>query len=163
MRGSARRRNGRTGVVPAGGAHYGVDGETVITRRTAAEEPMSQPVPFPGRDGSAVGRRAVDEDPLMRDLIGATLRRARLEQGRTLREVAEDARVSLPYLSEVERGRKEPSSEVLAAITQALGLRVIDLLDSMRMEVAPAPMAPIPGRAGSMPAGGARASLMLVA
>ncbi|MEV2275733.1 helix-turn-helix transcriptional regulator [Nocardiopsis sp. NPDC049922] len=68
------------------------------------------------------------EDPLMRDLIGDLLRRTRTEQGRTLREVAEDAQVSLPYLSEIERGRKEASSEVLAAVYRSLGLGLSDVL-----------------------------------
>ena len=52
----------------------------------------------------------------MRTTLGGVLRRARLEQGRTLADVAGAARVSMPYLSEVERGRKEASSEVLAAL-----------------------------------------------
>ncbi|BDX32964.1 transcriptional regulator ClgR [Mycobacterium antarcticum] len=57
---------------------------------------------------------------LLREVIGDVLRQARLEQGRTLREVSDDARVSLGYLSEVERGRKEASSELLGAICGAL-------------------------------------------
>jgi transcriptional regulator with XRE-family HTH domain len=57
---------------------------------------------------------------LLREVIGDVLRRARLSQGRTLREVSDDARVSLGYLSEVERGRKEASSELLGAICGAL-------------------------------------------
>jgi transcriptional regulator with XRE-family HTH domain len=58
--------------------------------------------------------------PLVREVIGDVLRRARTLQGRTLREVSDSARVSLGYLSEVERGRKEPSSELLNAICDAL-------------------------------------------
>ena len=57
---------------------------------------------------------------LLREVIGDVLRRARTEQGRTLREVSDSARVSLGYLSEVERGRKEASSELLSAICSAL-------------------------------------------
>ncbi|MBF6217756.1 helix-turn-helix transcriptional regulator [Nocardia abscessus] len=57
---------------------------------------------------------------LLREAIGDSLRRARLAQNRTLREVSTSARVSLGYLSEVERGRKEASSELLAAICEAL-------------------------------------------
>jgi transcriptional regulator with XRE-family HTH domain len=57
---------------------------------------------------------------LVRGLLGDVLRRKRLRQGRTLREVSADARVSLGYLSEVERGQKEASSELLAAICTAL-------------------------------------------
>jgi transcriptional regulator with XRE-family HTH domain len=56
------------------------------------------------------------------------LRRHRLEQGRTLAQVARDACVSMPYLSEVERGRKEVSSEVLAAVCDALRIDLADLL-----------------------------------
>jgi XRE family transcriptional regulator, stress-response regulator len=58
--------------------------------------------------------------PLMREVVGDVLRGARMSQGRTLREVSDSARVSLGYLSEVERGRKEPSSELLNAICDAL-------------------------------------------
>jgi transcriptional regulator with XRE-family HTH domain len=58
---------------------------------------------------------------LLRHLLGDALRRLRQRQGRTLREVSADARVSLGYLSEVERGQKEASSELLAAICSALG------------------------------------------
>ncbi|MCH9669702.1 MAG: helix-turn-helix transcriptional regulator [Actinomycetia bacterium] len=57
---------------------------------------------------------------LLREVIGDVLRRSRVEQGRTLREVSDSARVSLGYLSEVERGRKEASSELLSAICGAL-------------------------------------------
>ena len=80
--------------------------------------------------------------PLLRRVIGAVLRRVRRHQGRTLRDVAESAGVSLPYLSEVERGTKEASSEVLAAICRALGLPLPELLDEARRELlrqAPAP------------------------
>ena len=65
---------------------------------------------------------------LMREAIGGTLRRARTERRRTLREVSRRARVSLGYLSEVERGRKEPSSELLAAICEALDIALHELL-----------------------------------
>ncbi|MFC5923789.1 helix-turn-helix domain-containing protein [Micromonospora vulcania] len=69
---------------------------------------------------------------LLRRVIGGVLRRHRQRQGRTLREVAECADVSVPYLSEVERGRKEASSEVLAAICRALGISLSDLLGEAR-------------------------------
>ncbi len=59
---------------------------------------------------------------LVRELIGASLREERVAQGRTLREVSKAARVSLGYLSEVERGQKEASSELLASIASALDL-----------------------------------------
>src|SRR6195952_2645596 len=57
---------------------------------------------------------------LLREVIGDGLRQARLSQGRTLREVSDDARVSLGYLAGVDRGRKEASSELLSAICGAL-------------------------------------------
>ncbi len=82
---------------------------------------------------------------LLRRVIGGVLRRIRLRQGRTLREVAQAAGVSLPYLSEVERGRKEASSEVLAAICRALGIHLADLLEEARDELRrerPAPVGP---------------------
>src|ERR1700735_3539441 len=72
--------------------------------------------------------RAQRPRPLLRTMLGDVLRRARLEQGRTLADVARAARVSMPYLSELERGRKEASSEVLAAICDALRLELADLL-----------------------------------
>jgi transcriptional regulator with XRE-family HTH domain len=65
---------------------------------------------------------------LWRDVVGDVLRRERLAQERTLKDVADAARISMPYLSELERGRKEASSEVLAAAAHALGLGLADLL-----------------------------------
>jgi XRE family transcriptional regulator, stress-response regulator len=65
---------------------------------------------------------------LMREAIGGSLRRMRTARRRTLRDVSRRARVSLGYLSEVERGRKEPSSELLAAICEALDVALADLL-----------------------------------
>ena len=65
---------------------------------------------------------------LVREVIGDVLRRARTSQGRTLREVSDSARVSLGYLSEVERGRKEPSSELLNAICDALEVPLSQVL-----------------------------------
>ncbi|MDV3125129.1 helix-turn-helix domain-containing protein [Mycobacterium sp. 21AC1] len=57
---------------------------------------------------------------LLREVVGDVLRNTRTGQGRTLRQVSDSARVSLGYLSEVERGRKEASSELLSAICDAL-------------------------------------------
>ncbi len=65
---------------------------------------------------------------LLRNVIGDELRRHRLTQGRTLRDVAKAAAVSLGYLSEIERGVKEPSSEMLAAICAALEITVGNLV-----------------------------------
>ncbi|WP_030377990.1 MULTISPECIES: helix-turn-helix domain-containing protein [unclassified Streptomyces] len=74
-------------------------------------------------------------EPLWRDLVGGVLRRERLAQERTLKDVAEAARISMPYLSELERGRKEASSEVLAAAARALGLGLGDLLSLAQSEL----------------------------
>jgi transcriptional regulator with XRE-family HTH domain len=65
---------------------------------------------------------------LLREVIGDGLRRTRTSQGRTLREVSDAARVSLGYLSEVERGRKEASSELLGAICAALAVPLSTVL-----------------------------------
>lgn len=69
--------------------------------------------------GAAVDTHRQDSVLLRRE-IGEVLRSVRQHQGRTLREVSSQARVSLGYLSEVERGQKEASSELLASICQAL-------------------------------------------
>ncbi|AFM16879.1 putative transcriptional regulator [Mycolicibacterium chubuense NBB4] len=73
---------------------------------------------------------------LLREVIGDVLRRARIEQGRTLREVSDSARVSLGYLSEVERGRKEASSELLGAICGALDVPLSRVLSEAGDELA---------------------------
>ncbi|MBJ8341475.1 MULTISPECIES: helix-turn-helix domain-containing protein [Antrihabitans] len=65
---------------------------------------------------------------LLREAIGDSLRRTRVSQSRTLREVSNSASVSLGYLSEVERGRKEASSELLAAICDALAVPLAEVL-----------------------------------
>ncbi|WP_225833667.1 helix-turn-helix domain-containing protein [Streptomyces sp. NK08204] len=95
----------------------------------------------------------VAKEPLWRDLVGDVLRRERQAQERTLKEVAEAARISLPYLSEVERGRKEASSEILAAAAHALGLDLGGLLSRVHSELSrqtstarrPAPAQPYNG------------------
>ena len=79
--------------------------------------------------------------PLLRSLVGGVLRRHRQQQGRTLADVARAARVSMPYLSEVERGRKEASSEVLAAVCAALGIDLSDLLAEVWHDLAAEPVA----------------------
>lgn len=69
---------------------------------------------------------------LLRYLIGAALRRMRHDRGLTLESLAKLSSVSLPYLSEIERGRKEASSEVLASVCAALGVTLDELLDEIR-------------------------------
>lgn len=79
--------------------------------------------------------RDPQREPLLRDVMGEVLRRTRREQDRTLADVAEDAQVSTPYLSEIERGRKEASSEVLGAVCRALGIDLVDLVSRTHIDL----------------------------
>jgi transcriptional regulator with XRE-family HTH domain len=98
---------------------------------------------------------------LLRRLLGDVLRQHRRYQGRTLREVSAAARVSLGYLSEVERGQKEASSELLGSICEALDVPLStvlrDVSDSLAVEEAlaaalePVPE-PVPHPAAAAPA-----------
>ena len=72
----------------------------------------------------------------VREALGAVIRRRRVAQGRTLRDVAAAARVSLGYLSEIERGQKEASSELLAAICAALGVSLSEIFREVSDELA---------------------------
>lgn len=83
---------------------------------------------FPS-NGRRPDRAAEATDPRLREVLGKVLRDERHRQGRTLADVAETAAVSLPYLSEVERGRKEVSSDVLGAVTGALDLTLVEVLE----------------------------------
>jgi len=87
---------------------------------------------------------------LLRRVLGDTLRGRRLRQRRTLREVSGAARVSLGYLSEVERGQKEASSELLASICEALDVKLSEVLsevsESMRRSERAGEVARMPGR-----------------
>jgi transcriptional regulator with XRE-family HTH domain len=74
--------------------------------------------------------------PLLRTTLGAVLRRTRLAQGRTLADVARAARISMQYLSELERGRKEASSEILAALCDALSVDLPDVLTEVGRDLA---------------------------
>lgn len=69
-----------------------------------------------------------EPEPLWREALGRSLRATREEQGGRLVDVAERAGISPQYLSEIERGRKEPSSEMIAAVSGALGVDLDDLL-----------------------------------
>jgi transcriptional regulator with XRE-family HTH domain len=77
----------------------------------------------------------IREVTLLRTHIGSTLRQARISQGRTLRDVAKAARVSLGYLSEVERGQKEASSELLNSICQALELSLFEVISDVSIAI----------------------------
>lgn len=102
-----------------------------------AASPIRWPVEAPPRRPA---EPAVE--PLWRESVGRELREERLASGKRLVDVAEEAGVSPQYLSEVERGLKDPSSELLAAIAGALGLSVAEIATrvvSTRSAPAPAP------------------------
>lgn len=84
--------------------------------------PPLRPAVEPQRDGAPP-----EQEPLWRHVLGARLRALRHEQDRTLGETASQAGVSPQYLSEMERGVKEPSSEMIAAVAGALGVTLVDL------------------------------------
>lgn len=88
---------------------------------------MGELIAFPDPDRAPAPHREQGPEPLWREAAGKELRDERQSAGRTLADVAEQAGVSTQYLSEVERGLKEPSSEVLGAVAGALGLRLVDL------------------------------------
>ncbi len=73
---------------------------------------------------------------LFRRLLGEVLRSQRMRQGRTLRQISADARVSLGYVSEIERGQKEASSELLASICAALDVPLSEILSEVSDAVA---------------------------
>ena len=75
------------------------------------------------------------EEPLWRELVGTRLRDRRHERGERLVDVAERAGVSSQYLSEVERGLKDPSSEILSAVAGALGLSVREIAAGIAADV----------------------------
>lgn len=91
---------------------------------------MADIVPFP-----RALRRPADPEPLWRHLLGEQLRRRRHDLGETLAQTAETAGVSPQYLSEVERGRKEPSSEMIAAIAGALDSSLLELTSAVAAEL----------------------------
>jgi transcriptional regulator with XRE-family HTH domain len=66
-------------------------------------------------------------EPLWREVLGERLRTLRRQRGRTLSQTAAQAGISPQYLSEIERGRKEPSSEMIAAVGGALGTTLVEL------------------------------------
>lgn len=91
-------------------------------------EPDATVLPFPSN--RPLDRNTDDLDPpRLREVIGDVLRDERHRQERTLADVAEHAAVSLPYLSEVERGRKDVSSDLLDAIGTALDLPLVEILE----------------------------------
>ena len=97
---------------------------------------------------------------LLRTQLGSTLRGHRLRQRRTLRDVSGAARVSLGYLSEVERGQKEASSELLASICDALDVELADLLAEVSLEMRVARAGGVRALAHPVPADAAVAALL---
>ena len=89
-------------------------------RRSPEREPQPQPRP---------------QEPLWREVLGRRLRALRQEQQETLAETAARAGLSPQYLSEIERGRKEPSSEMIAALAGALGITLIDLTEQVATDL----------------------------
>jgi transcriptional regulator with XRE-family HTH domain len=106
-------------------------------RREPQREREPQPEPRPQE------RQA--QEPLWREVLGRRLRVLRQEQQETLSETATRAGISPQYLSEIERGRKEPSSEMIAALAGALGTTLIDLTEhvagDLRRQMSLAPRA----------------------
>lgn len=96
---------------------------------------------------------------LLREHIGAALRRARIAQGQTLRQLSRQASVSLGYLSEIERGQKEASSELLASICAALALALPNLL----LEVSRSMHQQLLGEVSARPVKATLATLTIVA
>src|SRR6266702_402029 len=104
------------------------DYSVTYLEHAAMPSPVLSPGPGTVEVSAASPREGIATMVLLRHLLGDALRRLRLRQGRTLREVSASARVSLGYLSEVERGQKEASSELLAAICSALGAPLSQVL-----------------------------------
>jgi DNA-binding XRE family transcriptional regulator len=92
-----------------------------LRREFPAEPPSSEP-PLP---------EPPPQEPLWREVLGQRLRTLRLDQEETLAETAARAGISPQYLSEVERGRKEPSSEMIAALAGALGTTLTVLTEQV--------------------------------
>ena len=88
-----------------------------------------------GRPSVAQSQERRPQEPLWREVLGQRLRALRLDQRETLSETASRAGISPQYLSEVERGRKEPSSEMIAALAGALGITLIRLTEQVAGEL----------------------------
>lgn len=109
--------SGGAGTIGAGGALVGVMMNDTMTI------PATAPVERPTVDMPGAGR-----EPLLREALGEALRDIRTRNGMTLRELSDLAAISPGYLSELERGRKEVSSELLASVCQGLSVSVSDVM-----------------------------------
>ncbi len=87
-----------------------------------------------------------EPEPLWREVLGARMRRRRTELGLRLVDVADVAGISVQYLSEVERGRKEPSSEIIAAVAGALQTSLRELTGTVHRDLTTRTLAPSPIR-----------------
>ena len=107
-------------------------------RREPRREPERKPHPEPQPEPRP-------QEPLWREVLGRRLRALRQDRQETLAETAARAGLSPQYLSEIERGRKEPSSEMIAALAGSLGITLIDLTEQvatdLRRQMALAPRA----------------------
>src|SRR5579859_745483 len=92
-----------------------------LRRNSSPREPRPEP---PSQEPPS-------QEPLWREVLGQRLRTLRLDQQETLAETAGRAGISPQYLSEIERGRKEPSSEMIAALAGALGITLIGLTEQV--------------------------------
>ncbi|MFI5718239.1 helix-turn-helix domain-containing protein [Nocardia sp. NPDC051750] len=90
---------------------------------------------IPGGRTEPPRRQPEQPEPLWREVLGGRLRTLRREQRETLAETAERAGISPQYLSEVERGRKEPSSEMIAALAGALGTSLGALTEQVAQDL----------------------------
>ncbi|MGH3178766.1 MAG: helix-turn-helix domain-containing protein [Streptosporangiaceae bacterium] len=120
-----------------------------LRREPQREQPQREREPQP----EPRPREHQPQEPLWREALGRRLRVLRQEQQETLSETAARAGISPQYLSEIERGRKEPSSEMIAALAGALGTTLIDLTEQVagdlrrQMSLVPRASRTRPGRA----------------
>ena len=118
-----------------------------LRREPQRREPQPEP-----RPQQLETRQPQTQEPLWREVLGRRLRVLRQEEQETLSETAARAGISPQYLSEIERGRKEPSSEMIAALAGALGTTLIDLTEQVagdlrrQMSLAPRVARTRPGR-----------------
>ncbi|MBO0856771.1 MAG: helix-turn-helix transcriptional regulator [Nocardia sp.] len=133
-------------------------GRGSAVRREPAEEPAPPPA-LPAEFGRPPGhseraRSAVPvTEPLWREVLGRRLRELRRDLDQTLAETAARAGISPQYLSEIERGRKEPSSEMIAALTGALGTSLAELATDIARTLRPVRVVPVRAPAVRPPAG----------
>ena len=93
---------------------------------------MAEPARIPSLPG---GNGGGPGEPLWRQVLGQRLRAMRLRRGETLSATASRAAISPQYLSEIERGRKEPSSELIAAVAGALDTTLLDLTEQVASDL----------------------------